>query len=124
MPIIVLTAAGRPDGIEWAVFAALLVSGVTTILQARPLGPFGSGYALYMGTSGAFIAVCTSAALEGGLPLLATLVIASSAIQFVFSALSVLKNDPLVAPLFGGPVIRRLPARYSDGAGHQRVAVR
>ncbi len=31
VPIIVLTAAGRPDGIEWAVFAALLVSGVTTI---------------------------------------------------------------------------------------------
>ena len=57
VPIIVLNAAGYPQGVEWAVFAALAVSGLSTILQARPAGPIGAGYPLYMGTSGAFIGV-------------------------------------------------------------------
>ena len=52
IPIIVLNAADYPEGLEWAVFSALVVSGLATILQARPVGPFGAGYALYMGTSG------------------------------------------------------------------------
>jgi NCS2 family nucleobase:cation symporter-2/xanthine permease XanP len=104
IPIIVLTAAGRTGDIEWAVFAALVICGTTTILQARPIGPFGSGYTLYMGTSGAFIAVCTSAAKEGGLPLLATLVLTSSVIQFLFSArLSFFRR--IVTPTVGGTVI-------------------
>ncbi|HSF16063.1 MAG TPA: solute carrier family 23 protein [Vicinamibacteria bacterium] len=65
-PIIVLRAADAPqDAMTWAVFAALLASGLTTILQARPIGPIGAGYILFMGTSGAFIAVSTTAR-EGG----------------------------------------------------------
>ena len=47
VPIIVLNAANHPEGVEWAVFAALLVSGLSTILQARPTGPVGAGYPLY-----------------------------------------------------------------------------
>ena len=42
------------------------------------MGPVGAGYALYMGTSGAFIGVSTAAVAVGGLPLLATLVAASA----------------------------------------------
>ena len=57
-PIIVLRAAGGSEEyIGWCVFAALFVCGLTTMIQARPIGPFGAGYVLYMGTSGAFIAV-------------------------------------------------------------------
>ena len=38
IPIIVFNAADYPEGLEWAVFAALVVSGLATILQARPVG--------------------------------------------------------------------------------------
>ena len=104
VPIIVLNAAGHPEGVGWAVFAALLVSGLSTILQARPMGPIGAGYALYMGTSGAFIGVSTAAVVVGGLPLLATLVAASALVQFFFSArLSLFRR--LVTPTVGGTVI-------------------
>ena len=104
IPIIVFNAADYPEGLEWAVFAALVVSGFATILQARPVGPFGAGYALYMGTSGAFIGVSAAAVAAGGLSLLATLVVVSSLVQFFFSArLSFFRR--LITPTVGGTVI-------------------
>ena len=104
IPIIVLNAADYPEGLEWAVFSALVVSGLATILQARPVGPFGAGYALYMGTSGAFIGVSAAAVAAGGLSLLATLVVVSSLVQFLFSArLSFFRR--LITPTVGGTVI-------------------
>ena len=104
IPIIVLNAADYPHGLEWAVFSALVVSGLATILQARPVGPFGAGYALYMGTSGAFIGVSAAAVAMGGLSLLATLVVVSSLVQFLFSArLSFFRR--LITPTVGGTVI-------------------
>ena len=36
IPIIVLNAADYTEGLEWAVFAALVVSGLATILQVVP----------------------------------------------------------------------------------------
>ncbi len=107
VPIIVLHAANRPEGLEWAVFSALVVSGLATILQARPAGPIGAGYPLYMGTSGAFIGVSTAAVAAGGLSLLATLVVISSLVQFLFSArLSWFRR--LITPTVGGTVIMLL----------------
>ena len=74
-PVIVIRAAGEGDPyLSWAVFAALLVSGVTTMMQAVRVGRIGAGYPLLMGMSGAFIAVCVTALAEGGPGLLATLV--------------------------------------------------
>ena len=106
-PIIVLNAANFPEGVEWAVFAALVVSGLSTILQARPAGPIGAGYPLYMGTSGAFIGVSAAAVVAGGLPLLASLVATSSLVQFLFSArLSFFRR--LITPTVGGTVIMLL----------------
>ena len=107
VPIIVLNAAGYPEGLEWAVFAALLVSGLSTMLQARPAGPIGAGYPLYMGTSGAFIGVSAAAVATGGLPLLGTLVAASALVQFFFAArLSFFRR--LITPTVGGTVIMLL----------------
>ncbi len=107
IPIIVLNAADYPQGLEWAVFAALVVSGLATILQARPAGPIGAGYPLYMGTSGAFIGVSAAAVAVGGLSLLGTLVVASSLVQFFFSArLSFFRR--LITPTVGGTVIMLL----------------
>jgi xanthine permease XanP len=105
VPVIVLRAAnGDAEMTSWAIFAALAVSGFTTIVQARPLGSIGAGYLLFMGTSGAFLAVATSAVHAGGLPLLATLVIVSSAVEFLLaSRLSVLRR--IVTPTVGGAVV-------------------
>lgn len=105
VPLIALTAAGADDNAKnWAVFAALLISGVITILQARPIGSFGSGYVLFMGTSGAFLAVSIAALIAGGLPLLSTLIVCSSLIQFVFSKrLGLIRK--IVTPTVGGTVI-------------------
>jgi xanthine permease XanP len=104
-PIVVLRAAGVDiERASWTIFAALLVSGLTTMLQARPLGRFGAGYVLFMGTSGAFIAVAISAVIDGGVPLLMTLVVVSSLFQFYFAGrLSTLRR--IVTPTVGGTVI-------------------
>ena len=56
--VIVARIAEQPDSYtSWAVFAALLISGVTTVLQTVRVGRIGAGHVLIMGTSGAFIAV-------------------------------------------------------------------
>ena len=104
-PAIVIRAAGLGDPLmTWAAFAALLVSGITTIVQARRVGHVGAGYILLMGTSGAFIAVCVTALVEGGAALLATLVIVSSLFQFLLAwRLSWLRR--VITPIVGGTVI-------------------
>ena len=84
--IIVRAAGGTDEYLAWAVFGAIFVSGITTILQAQRLGRIGAGYILLMGTSGAFIAVSIAALSAGGPVLLAKLVIASSLFQFLLSA--------------------------------------
>ena len=104
-PAIVVRAADGSDSyLTWAVFAAAVVSGVSTILQAVRLGRIGAGYVLLMGTSGAFIAVCVAALVEGGPGLLATLVVASSLFQFLLAArLSLFRR--LVTPVVAGTVL-------------------
>ena len=108
-PVIVIKAAGIEGSyILWAVFAALIISGLTTILQAVRIGQFGSGHVLLMGTSGAFIAVCVAALTQGGPAMLATLVVVSSFAQFfVAYRLSWLRN--IFTPTVGGIVIMLIP---------------
>ena len=104
-PAIVVRAAGESDSyLTWAVFAAAMVSGVSTILQAVRFGRIGAGYVLLMGTSGAFIAVCVAALEKGGPGLLAALVVASSLFQFLLAAkLSLFRR--LVTPVVSGTVL-------------------
>ena len=74
--VIVARIAGQPDSyISWGVFAALIVSGVTTVLQAVRVGRVGAGHVLIMGTSGAFIAVCVAALVKGGPATMASLIV-------------------------------------------------
>ncbi len=130
-PIIALTGAGLTEQFgTWVIFAALLISGLLTILQAAPVGRFGAGHILFMGTSGAFTAVSIAALKAGGLPLLATLVIMSSLVQFAFARhLSVFRK--IINPTVGGTVITliavtimpvgfnmlsQVPAGYDGGA--------
>ena len=104
-PAIVIRAAeGGESYLNWAVFAAVVVSGVSTVLQAARVGRIGAGYVLAMGTSGAFIAVCVAALTQGGPAVLAALVIASSLFQFLLSArLSLLRR--ILTPVVSGTVI-------------------
>ena len=113
-PAIVVRAAGAIAGADsgwtvegylpWAVFAALMISGLTTVLQAVRVGPLGSGYVLLMGTSGAFIAVCVTALAQGGPVMLATLVFVSALFQFLLSwRLARLRR--IITPTVAGTVI-------------------
>ena len=103
--VIVARIAGQTEGyMSWAVFAALLVSGVTTILQAIRVGRIGAGYVLIMGTSGAFIAVCVAALVKGGPSTMASLIVISSLFQFLLaSRLSLLRR--IFTPTVAGTVI-------------------
>ena len=103
--VIIGRAGGQGAGyITWIAFAALVVSGVTTVLQAVRLGRIGAGHVLIMGTSGAFIAVCIAALAQGGPPLMATLIAVSALFQFALSArLSLVRR--VITPVVSGTVI-------------------
>ncbi|MXV86845.1 MAG: hypothetical protein F4117_08500 [Acidimicrobiales bacterium] len=104
-PAIVVRAAGGTDEyLTWAVFAAAAISGISTITQAVRFGRIGAGYVLLMGTSGAFIAVCVTALVDGGPGLLATLVVASSLFQFLLAAKLALFRR-LITPTVAGTVV-------------------
>ena len=106
--IVVRAAGGSEDFLSWATFAALAISGVTTVLQAVRVGRIGSGHVLLMGTSAAFIAVCVTALIEGGPGLLATLVTLSALFQFGLSTqLSLLRR--ILTPTVCGTVIMLIP---------------
>ncbi len=108
-PAIVVQAAGSFEAyLPWAVFGAVLVSGVTTVIQAVRVGRIGAGYVLAMGTSGAFIAVCVSAIADGGPAMLATLVVISSLFQFLLAwRLSLFRR--ILTPSVAGTVIMLIP---------------
>ena len=107
--IIVNVAEGGADYLAWAVFAAMVVSGVTTILQAVRVWRIGSGHVLMMGTSGAFIAVCVAAMVEGGPATMASLIVVSSLFQFMLaSRLSWFRR--LLTPVVSGTVIMLIAA--------------
>ena len=100
-----MRAAGESEiYLTWAVFAALAVSGFTTVIQAVRVGRIGAGYPLLMGTSGAFIAVSVTALAEGGPAMLATLVVLSSLFQFALSERLALFRR-LITPAVAGTVI-------------------
>ena len=107
-PAIVLRAAGLPASLEdGVIFFALLVCGITTMIQARKVWRFGAGYILLMGTSGAFIAVAITALQLGGMKLLMTLIIVSSLIEFLLAHHLVLLRR-IITPLVGGTTIMLL----------------
>ena len=103
--VIVARIADQPDTyIAWGVLAALVISGITTILQSARLWRIGAGHVLMMGTSGAFIAVCIAALKEGGPATMASLIIVASLFQFLLAArLSLLRR--IFTPVVTGTVI-------------------
>ena len=76
---------GSEGYLAWAVFAALVVAGAATALQAARMGRIGSGYILLMGPAAPFLGVCVLAVNEAGLPVMASLVVAASLVQFAMA---------------------------------------
>ena len=108
-PVMMIKIAGSSEAyLSWAVFAALVVSGVTTVIQSVRIGRFGAGYILLMGSSGAFIAVCVSALEQGGPGLMASLIIIASLFQFVL-ATKLAWFRRIFTPTVAGTVLMLIP---------------
>ena len=102
------TVGGGEDQLAWVVFAALVVSGMTTVIQAVRVGRIGSGYILLMGSGGAFLAICVAALERGGGDLLAALIVLSSLLQFVLAAkLSLFRK--IFTPTVAATVLMLIP---------------
>ncbi len=109
IPAVLITIAGESDAyLNWAVFAALVVSGIATVVQALRIGRFGAGYILVMGSTSAFLAVSVTALEQGGPGLLATLIVFSSFVQFFLGAkMAMLRR--IFTPTVAGTVLMLIP---------------
>ena len=106
--IVVRSAGVGDDYLSWAVFAALCVSGLTTMLQTTRRRRLGSGHLLLMGPSAAYIAVSITALNEGGPALLATLVMLSALPLFrIARRLTNLRR--LITPTVSSTIIMLIP---------------
>ena len=109
IPTIVFRAAGQSEAVVlWAVFASVMICGLTSMLQSLRVGRLGTGYIHPMGTAGAAIAVSIAALDAGGPSLLAALVFTLALCQFAFSArLSLFRR--ILTPTVTGTVIMLTP---------------
>ena len=108
--VIVVRTAEQPESyLTWAVFAMLVVCGVTTFLQALRFRRLGIGHVMVIGTSEPAIAICIAALTEGGPAMVASLVVLSSALKFVVAArLSWLRR--VITPVVSGTVLMLIAA--------------
>ncbi len=86
--VVVVTArAGGQDAgyFSWSLFAAMIIAGVLTALQASRFRRFGAGHILIMGPTPNFIAISVLALAEGGPELLASLTVAASLFYLVLA---------------------------------------
>jgi len=105
VPAIISTAFDvSPAQVAYIIFASIIVTSITTWIQAVRIGRIGTGYVLFMGTSGTFFA-CTLDAIEiGGLALVSTLCLLSAPVEFLFSY-GLRHVRKIVTPAVGGVVI-------------------
>ena len=107
--LIVVRSAGLEDSyLSWAVFAGLIVSGLTTMLQTTRRRRLGSGHLLLMGPAAAYIAVSITALSEGGPTLLATLVLIS-ALPLLRVARRLRRLRRILTPTVSSTIIMLIP---------------
>ena len=110
--IVVITglAAGEDDRyLSWAIFAALLVSGGATALQAARLGRFGAGEVLFTCVSLAYLGISVLALDAGGPALLASLTIVVAITQLSLARwLPSLRG--LITPVVSGTTLMLIAA--------------
>lgn len=101
--ITVLAAHEDREFLEWTVFAALVVSGLFTVLQSTKIGRLGGGHNLMTVVTPNYIAVSVLALAEGGPPLLATLTVVAGVFYLAFAAwLPLLRR--IVTPIVSGTI--------------------
>ena len=104
-----MRAGGVTDAhLCWSVFAAVMLCGAGTAMQAIRFGRFGSGHALAMCSPAASVWPCIAALEMGGVGLLVTLVIVSALIQFLVSA-RVAALRRVLTPTISGTVLMLVP---------------
>ena len=105
--IVAITAqAGGQDEryLSWAVFAALIIAGALTALQASRIWRLGAGHVLIMGTTPNFVAASVLALTEGGPALLASLVAVASLAYLALAVwLPLLRR--IITPVVSGTVL-------------------
>ena len=102
---ITFRAGGQSEHyLAWAVFSALVIGGAITALQAGRVGRLGAGHVLMTGAGPHFIAISVLALKEGGLSMLASLIVASSLIPFALAAwLPLLRR--IITPVVSGTAL-------------------
>ena len=108
-PAIVVRAAGVPEYLPWAVFSAIVVSGLMTIVQARRVWRFGAGHVLVIGVASPYIGVCIAVLSEFGAAAMATLT-ASSAVVTVLISRYLAAMRKLLTPVVAGTAVMLVPA--------------
>lgn len=109
LSMVVFRAGGVSEAyLVWAVFAAIVVTGATTIAQSMRMGRFGMGHTLLMGSTGTFVAVCIEALNSGGAGMLGILVLFAGLTQVVISQrLSLFRK--ILTPTVSGTVLMLIP---------------
>ena len=76
--VITILATGQDEAyLTWAVFAALIIVGIVTALQASRIGRLGAGHMVVVGITPNYIALSVLALDEGGPGMLASLMVVS-----------------------------------------------
>ncbi len=102
VPLIILRSIGAgSDECALCVSLAMLISGISTLLQSLRLGFIGSGYLLVMGTSSMFIAPSIMAGKAGGVALIFGMVLLMSPVEFIVALLSRYLKRVATAPVVG-----------------------
>ncbi|MCC8095134.1 MAG: purine permease [Tannerellaceae bacterium] len=105
-PPLIITGALELD-LETTAFLvsmALFVSGISTFIQCRRVGPVGAGLLCIQGTSFSFIGPIITAGLAGGLPLIFGVCMAAAPVEMIVSrTFKYLRN--IITPLVSGIVV-------------------
>ena len=102
--VIVRATNQGEDYLSWSIFSALAIGGTITALQAGRVGRLGAGHVLMAGAGPHFIAVSVLALTQGGLPMLASLIVVSSLVQFALAQwLPLLRR--IITPVVSGTAL-------------------
>jgi NCS2 family nucleobase:cation symporter-2/xanthine permease XanP len=104
-PLIIAGAAGL-DPLETGYFVsmALIISGITTFIQVKQIGPLGSGLLVVEGTSFTFVPMAIVAANVGGLPLVLGMALVTSPVEMILSRF-LAQTRKIFPPLVSGTVV-------------------
>ena len=103
--VITILATGQGEAyLTWAVFAALIIVGIVTALQASRIGRLGAGHMVVVGITPNYIALSVLALNEGGPGMLASLMVVSG-VFFLAVATWLPQLRRVITPTVSGTVL-------------------